>query len=137
LISSCVPTSARLKHVTYTHLRCTSYFSSLHAKIPENMNSPMILFFYQICFPPFPPLLVPVLVQLRRILTRFSCSHISFMPRYTRALLSLISFNFSLPALQRKHASKASPYHCVSRLISVWLRKNIRLEQNIHMYLLY
>lgn len=109
----------------------------LHKKYPKiwiPQRDP--LFSPQISSPPFPPppfLLCRLPFNSSRILTRFPYSHASLTPR---ALLSLISVNFSLPALQRRtHFESRLPIVCRAHL-PIRLRKNIRLEQNIRMYLL-
>ena len=64
----------------------------------------------------------------------FNCSVCPFHTQTVHSFLSLAPFNFSLPVLQRKHASKV-PRIVTHRLqlayISIKYAKIFRLEQNI------
>lgn len=123
MISSCLTTSARLKCIIIdTHLRCTSYFS-FHAKNTwkygfSNVFSMDSLFFLSNLFfstsPSSSCTSFNSTPDSSHILTRFSYSHVSFMPWYTRAFeLNILQFPLCAAFL---HYKENTLQKCISHL---------------------
>ena len=142
-----------INHVPSLSVASLVFLSSIHEKIPENIVSPMFYFFflfYQFIFTSLSlsfSFLISSSFSLSYTLSLsssiFNSSIFSLLllslTQMIHSFLSLAPFNFSLPVLQRKHASTV-PRNATRRLqlaYLLWYAKIFCLEQNTRVCLRY